>query len=928
MNHVYRLKRSGRSQQLQPVPETVRASGKGSRTSKALAQTVGAALASVALGGMASLAHAQQAPPAVNQLPQGGVVTRGSANINTSTTPAGTALMAVNQGSARAVIDWASFNVGSQAKVQFNQPSSSAVVLNNILGNNASQIYGQISANGQVFLSNPNGVYFSPTAQVNVGGLVATTGKAKADEFMAGKASFSREGSTGSVVNEGQLKAAAGGYIALLAPEVRNQGVIIAQAGTAALASGEAITLSFNNAGTGLAGLTTTPQAIAALVENRSAVLAEGGQIILSAHALATLQGSVIKNSGQLSATSLTEKGGKIVLMGDRIELTGTSKIEANGARGGGAVLVGGDWQGSGDVRQAVQVTMAQGASIEANATQQGDGGKVVLWSDVHNASSQTTVAGSISAEGRGANTTGGQIETSGARLSVADSASIRMGGEGATGGRWLLDPNDFTIAASGGDITGTALAASISAGNTVEVLSSSGASGTAGNINVNDAVSWNNTGVLKLTAAGGVTGASAISMSGAAGTGLVLNQAGTSTYSGTIIAGANATVTKQGSGTLTLSGANTHGSTVISQGTLKLGSTTALGTGTAGTVTLSAGATLDLNGQTILSANAKALNISGSGVNGAGALINSSATAATYPGLLTLGAGTAINATSGGIVLSNTGTITGAGFNLTLGGAATGSSIAGIIGTGTGSVTKQDAGTWTLTGSNTYTGGTNFNGGNLVAGSNGALGSSGTLSFAGGTLVYGGSTTDYSARFSTAANQVYAIETGPATITWATSLTAAGSSLIKSGGSILRLDAANGLSGGITVRQGTLFLGNSSGLGTGPVVVNTGAAIDLNGKTVTSANPLSLSGTGPSGLGALLNASASAPASFNGLISLAGHTTINATQQQSLNLSHTGAITGSGYDLTISGAWSNCIITLAGSLNTGGGRLIKTGNS
>ncbi|NBO77681.1 MAG: filamentous hemagglutinin N-terminal domain-containing protein, partial [Betaproteobacteria bacterium] len=436
MNHVYRLKRSGRSQQLQPVPETVRASGKGSRTSKALAQTVGAALASVALGGMASLAHAQQAPPAVNQLPQGGVVTRGSANINTSTTPAGTALMAVNQGSARAVIDWASFNVGSQAKVQFNQPSSSAVVLNNILGNNASQIYGQISANGQVFLSNPNGVYFSPTAQVNVGGLVATTGKAKADEFMAGKASFSREGSTGSVVNEGQLKAAAGGYIALLAPEVRNQGVIIAQAGTVALASGEAITLSFNNAGTGLAGLTTTPQAVAALVENRSAVLAEGGQIILSAHALATLQGSVIKNSGQLSATSLTEKGGKIVLMGDRIELTGTSKIEANGARGGGAVLVGGDWQGSGDVRQAVQVTMAQGASIEANATSQGDGGKVVLWSDVHNASSQTTVAGSISAEGRGANTTGGQIETSGARLSVADSASIRMGGEGATGGR------------------------------------------------------------------------------------------------------------------------------------------------------------------------------------------------------------------------------------------------------------------------------------------------------------------------------------------------------------------------------------------------------------------------------------------------------------------------------------------------------------
>ncbi|MEY4732615.1 MAG: hypothetical protein RLZZ464_681, partial [Pseudomonadota bacterium] len=447
MNHVYRLKRSGRTQQLQPVPETARAAGKGTRTGKTLAQTVGGTLASVALSGMASLAYAQQAPPAVNQLPQGGVVTRGSASIHTGTTSAGNALMTVNQASNRAVIDWTRFNVGSQAKVQFNQPSSSAVVLNNILGNNASQIYGQISANGQVFLSNPSGVYFSPTAQVNVGGLVATTGKANADEFMAGKASFNRAGSTGSVVNEGQLTSAAGGYIALLAPEVRNQGVVVAQAGTVALASGEGITLSLNNSGTGLAGITTTPQAIAALVENRSAVLAEGGQIILSAHALAALQGSVVKNSGQLSATSLTEKGGKIVLMADSIALTGTSRIEANGPMGGGTVLAGGDWQGSGDTRQAVQVTMAQGASIEANATQNGDGGKVVLWSDVKNTKSLTQVEGRIEARGAGTGN-GGQVETSGHVLDTHGIA-VLAGSNGGKNGLWLLDPTYSTINAA-----------------------------------------------------------------------------------------------------------------------------------------------------------------------------------------------------------------------------------------------------------------------------------------------------------------------------------------------------------------------------------------------------------------------------------------------------------------------------------------------
>ena len=525
MNHVYRLKRSGRAQQLQPVPENARSASKGSAsTGKTMAQIVGGTLASFALSGLAGLAYAQQAPPAVNQLPQGGVVTRGSANINTSTTPAGNALMTVNQASNRAVIDWASFNVGSQAKVQFNQPSSSAVVLNNILGNNASQIYGQISANGQVFLSNPNGVYFSPTAQVNVGGLVATTGKANADEFMAGKASFNRSASTGSIVNEGQLNAALGGYIALLAPEVRNQGVIVAQAGTVALASGEAITLNFNTGGTGLAGITTTPQAIAALVENRSAVLAEGGQIILSAHALASLQGAVVKNSGQLSATSLSSQGGKIVLMGESIELTGTSQIQASGATGGGTVLVGGDWQGSGDTRQATKVSMAQGASIAANATQNGDGGKVVLWSDVKNANSLTQVEGRIEAKAAGTGN-GGQVETSGHTLKVGDTTLVyTLSPQGQTG-HWLIDPKDYTVAASGGDMTGSTLTTNL-LGGSVTIASTSGAtdSTTAGSIFINDTVNWS-ANTLTLNAQNNVTISKALTLTGTAGLSVLYGQ-------------------------------------------------------------------------------------------------------------------------------------------------------------------------------------------------------------------------------------------------------------------------------------------------------------------------------------------------------------------------------------------------------------------
>jgi filamentous hemagglutinin family protein len=394
LNRFYRLVWSHITQGWHVVSEITRGKTKGGRSSG----TVSGALASVALATMAMSSHAQQAPPAATQLPMGGVVARGVVNISQTST-AQAAAMAVNQSSQRAVINWNSFNVGQNASVTFNQPNAQAVTLNRIADQNPSQIYGQINANGQVFLSNPSGIYFSPTAQANVGALTATTHSVGDDDFMAGNMAFRRNGATGAVVNEGRLNAALGGYIALLAPEVRNAGVIVAQAGTVVLAAGEVITLNFNGS-TGLAGITTTPSTIASLIENKQAVQAPDGQIILSAVALNKLQAGVIRNSGSLEASSISNKGGVITLEGDDITLTSTSRINASGATGGGNVLVGGDWQGSGNLRQATKVSMEAGATIEASATQQGDGGKVVLWSDVHSNDSVTSVAGSIKTEG------------------------------------------------------------------------------------------------------------------------------------------------------------------------------------------------------------------------------------------------------------------------------------------------------------------------------------------------------------------------------------------------------------------------------------------------------------------------------------------------------------------------------------------------
>jgi filamentous hemagglutinin family protein len=459
LNRFYRLVWSVATQSWHVASEITRSRGRGG----ARAAVSAGALPAVALALSVGLAHGQQAPPASLQLPTGGTVSAGQAAVSSQVQGA-SAHMTVQQSSARAVLNWNSFNVGQNATVTFQQPSASAVTLNKVSDPNPSQIFGRIQSNGQVWLSNPAGIYFSPTARVDVGALVATTHTLRDADFMAGQAQWQRQGATGSVVNEGTIETALAGYVALLAPQVRNAGVVLARAGTVAMASGEMISLQFD-ARQSLTGITTTPSEVASLIENRLAVEAPDGQILLSAVALDRLQGAVIRNSGRLQANSLSSQGGKIVLEADQIELTSGSSLQANGATGGGTVLVGGDWQGSGSVRPAMQVNMASGASIEANALVQGDGGKVVLWSDVPHPQSLTEAHGQISAQGGAQSGNGGWVETSGHKLRVGG-IRVSTAAPRGTPGLWLLDPDTITIAPSGGDITGADLSTNLASGS------------------------------------------------------------------------------------------------------------------------------------------------------------------------------------------------------------------------------------------------------------------------------------------------------------------------------------------------------------------------------------------------------------------------------------------------------------------------------
>lgn len=148
--------------------------------------------------------------------------------------------------------------------------------------------------------------------------------------------------------------------------------------------------------------------------------------------------------SGALESIGATQ-GGNILITANNITLENNSNISSTGNTGGGTVLIGGDWQGSNGVYQSTIVTMNQGAVIDASALINGDGGKVVLWSDIKNHNSRTEVHGSIYAKGGAINGRGGNVETSAGTLNT-DNVFVDTRAADGSAGNWLLDPYNYLI--------------------------------------------------------------------------------------------------------------------------------------------------------------------------------------------------------------------------------------------------------------------------------------------------------------------------------------------------------------------------------------------------------------------------------------------------------------------------------------------------
>ena len=284
--------------------------------------------------------------------------------------------------------------------------------------------------------------------------------------------------------------------------------------------------------------------------------------------------------------------------------------------------------------------------------------------------------------------------------------------------------------------------------------------------------------------------------------------------------------LSKSGGGSLTIANTNSFtGGSTLDGGTVTLNAASALGTGP---ITLAAG-TLDIGVANALGTGT--LTITG------GAIDNSSGAALTlstnnpqnWNGDFTFVGSKDLNLGTGAVTLGASRTVTVTAGNLTVGGIISGSGFA---------LTKAGSGTLTLANANAYTGGTNINAGLLRAANSGAFGSSGAIGFGGGTLQYSGITTDFSPRFSIAANQAYKIDTNSQSVTFATGLTSSGGSLTKSGAGTLTLTAVSTYNGPTVVNGGTLQLNTTNGgggqlSGTPSITVNSGGVLALNAADV-----------------------------------------------------------------------------------------------
>jgi filamentous hemagglutinin family protein len=303
-----------------------------------------------------------------------------------------------------AIINWNGFSIGADEITRFIQQSASSAVLNRVVGQDPSRILGALLSNGRVFLINPNGIVFGAGAQINTAGLVASTLNLSNQDFSAGRLRFTGDASSGSIDNAAVINTAQGGQVYLIAPDIRNSGLINAPDGQIVLAAGRSVEL-------------LNPDTPHLSVE----ISAPGTQAL---------------NLGQLIANS-----GRIGIYAPLIDQRGSINADSAVQTASGQIVL----RASGDIAlQPGSVTHASGA---ADSQQAGGAVQIVAGNTL-----DLAAGAQVAVDGGGLGGNGGSLELSGAQLVLAGSYSGRAHAPGFANGALLLDPEYINLISGGYD--------------------------------------------------------------------------------------------------------------------------------------------------------------------------------------------------------------------------------------------------------------------------------------------------------------------------------------------------------------------------------------------------------------------------------------------------------------------------------------------
>ena len=410
-------------------------------------------------------------------------------------------------------------NLPADQTLLIQQPSASSVFFLRAVPDaggvlQKSIIDGTIWSNGQFWHQNSAGMLIGRGAVIDTAGFLATNMAVRMEDFMAARlTSLQNIGGSGGIVNQGTITTHSGGSVYLIGDNVKNEsgGVIKTPGGETILAAGQTVNLIDTGTPgvkveiTGAEGNATNLGEIVATAGrigmagvivrnsgtlNASSVVSEGGRVFLKASKDAYVDGA-----GRIVAAGT--KGGKVEVLGERVAVMDQAQIDVSGISGGGTVLVGGDYQGKNpDVKNATVTYFGKDASIKADATDNGDGGKVILWAD-----DTTRAYGNISARGGANGGNGGFVETSGHNyLDINGIRGVDTRAPNGALGKWLLDPTDITLIAGAGTDT---YGGGTFAGDPL-LLSGGGATSTIYSANIKTYLATSN---VELTTGSGGTG-------------------------------------------------------------------------------------------------------------------------------------------------------------------------------------------------------------------------------------------------------------------------------------------------------------------------------------------------------------------------------------------------------------------------------------